>query len=294
MHTLSKITGKIKQGIFLVQNHVRQQLNFSQVAQKHLFMTYQKLAKQKEQLPTIRDTGFRVYSQTDDDGILLYIFSLIGFTNKLLLDVAFATPYGANSTNLICNWGFSGLLVEGNRQNIESSNKFFSFHPDTCVFPPKVLCHWVTADNINELLVDNGMNGDIDLFSLDIDGMDYWLWKKMTVVRPRVVIIETQTFWGPERSVTVPYNPKFNRSNIHPDYFGASIQAFVKLGREKGYRLVGCNRFGFNIIFVRNDIGIDVLPEIGAEECFRYLPPGLSQNRKERLDNVRNFEWTEV
>lgn len=293
MRLLSKITEKIKYDI-LGQNKISLQLHNSQVAQKHLFATYQNFAKQKDELPDLRDTGFRVYSQTDEDGIILYIFSLIGFTNKLLVDIAFATPYGANTTNLICNWGFSGLLVEGNQNNIDLSNSFFSSHPDTCIFPPKAICRWVSADNINELLENNDISGDIDLFSLDIDGIDYWLWKKMTVVRPRVVIIEAQTFWGPEKSVTVPYNSEFIRTNIHPDYFGASIQAFVKLGREKGYRLVGCNRFGFNIIFVRNDIGKDVLPEIATKECFRRLPPGLAIKRQKRLDNVKNFEWIEV
>ncbi|MCJ7636553.1 MAG: hypothetical protein MUO21_03605, partial [Nitrososphaeraceae archaeon] len=71
------------------------------------------MKKRKLPLPNFQDTGFRVYSQNDEDGLLLYIFSLIGFTNKICLDIAFASPYGANTTNLICNWGFTGLLIEG-------------------------------------------------------------------------------------------------------------------------------------------------------------------------------------
>ena len=265
-----------------------------QVAQRQLFLTCQQLAGQGKKGPGFRDVAFRNYSQTDEDGILFYIFSQIGFTNRLLVDIAFGNPFGANATNLICNWGFTGLLVEGDPQGVEKSIKFFSSHPDTYVFPPKTICHWVTAENINPLIESHGISGEVDLFSLDVDGIDYWLWEKLSVIRPRVVVMEAQTFWGTEKSVTVPYKPDFNRFDVHADYCGASIAAFVKLSHTKGYRLVACNRFGYNIFFVRNDIAADLLPEITIEECFSFLPPGLAENRKERLGNVSKYEWVEV
>ena len=78
-----------------------------------LHFHYQSLKKEGLSLPNFRDTGFRVYSQNDEDGLLLYIFSLIGMTDRRCVDIAFGSPYGANTTNLICNWGFAGLLIEG-------------------------------------------------------------------------------------------------------------------------------------------------------------------------------------
>ena len=109
MGILSKI--KTKLGARLIQE-IRQ-LNFQvcdqQLPQRQLFIQYQQLVKQGLELPCFRDAAFRVYSQADEDGILLYIFALIGFTNKLLVDMAFRNPYGANTTNLICNWGFNPL-----------------------------------------------------------------------------------------------------------------------------------------------------------------------------------------
>ena len=140
--------------------------------------------------------------------------------------------------------------------------------------------------------MDNGVEGEIDLFSLDIDGIDYWIWNAVSVIQPRVVLVEYQDIWGPERAVTVPYKPDFNRFDVHPDFYGASLPAFVKLGHAKGYRLVGVNRYGFNAFFVRKGIGEDVLPEIPVADCFSH--PKVIQGMKKRLPAVENLAWQEV
>ncbi|HEY3375028.1 MAG TPA: hypothetical protein VGK02_08215 [Candidatus Aquicultor sp.] len=291
---MGKLLGKVTQKISAEMNNPSLQAYNQQAAQRRLYLHYKMLCENEQQLPKFQDTGFRVYSQTDEDGLLLYVFSLIGFTNKVLVDIACGTPYGANTTNLICNWGFTGLLVEGSEENVETTRRFFASHPDTYIFPPKVECSWVTAENINDILYCNGISGEIDLLSLDVDGVDYWLWKNLSIIQPRVVVIEAATFWGKQRSVTVPYEPKFNRFDTHPDYMGASISAFVKLSREKGYRLVASNRFGYNIFFVRDDIGTEMLPEISVEECFHFAPLDLEQRREARLQSVMDYNWIEV
>ena len=166
-------------------NCLQSDLYSNQIIQRQLFFHYQYLKEKKLPLPNFQDTGFRVYSQNDEDGLLLYIFSLIGFTNKICVDMAFASPYGANTTNLICNWGFTGLLIEG--LNITESVKFFSNHKDTWIYPPRIIKAWITAENVNILCKRNGIEGEIDLFSLDLDGIDYWIWKSLKVIRPTVI-----------------------------------------------------------------------------------------------------------
>jgi hypothetical protein len=42
------------------------------------------------------------------------------------------------------------------------------------------------------------------------------------------------------------------------------------LGREKGYRLVGVQRLGFNAFFVREDIGAQLLPEITPAHVYAW------------------------
>lgn len=286
---------KLSEGIGIPTLPNREEILNNQIQQRQLQIQYQSLLAQKLPLPRLSDTGFRVYSEKDEDGILHYIFSLIGTTNKISLDIAFAAPYGGISTNLIINNGWNGILVCAQKSEVENVKRFFTSHPDTVPYCPQVYQYWVTAENVNEIAL-RGLKGlhiegrQIDLFSLDIDGMDYWIWKALTAVEPRVVVVEYHHGLG-ERSITVPYKPDFNRHDIHPNYMGASLPALVKLAKEKGYRLVGCNRFGFNAFFIKNGIG-EMLPEVSAQDCLRC--PQALEAQNNLTPEVLGYEWTEV
>ena len=170
---------------------------------------------------------------------------------------------------------------------------------DTYIYPPHVIQAWVTAENINELCEKNDLFGEIDLFSLDMDGVDYWVWKNLNTVNPRVVAVEYSDQLGPNKALTIPYKSDFiahpaESDNVGEpyDYFGASLPAFVKLGKEKGYRLVGVNKYGFNAFFIKNGIGEKWLPEIDAHICFNH--PKVQQGIKERWPKVKDMPWEEV
>jgi hypothetical protein len=71
-------------------------------------------------------------------------------------------------------------------------------------------------------------------------------------------------------ALTVPYDPM--RQWDGTNYAGASLEALVRLAREKGYRLVGCSFSGANAFFVRQDlVGDRFLEPATAEE--HYEPP---------------------
>ncbi|MBE9138803.1 glycosyltransferase [Nodosilinea sp. LEGE 07088] len=264
----------------------------SKCAQMQLWLQYRQLRCQPDALPDFGDTGFKVYSQADEDGLLLYIFALIGTTNKHCIDIAAGHPVGANSTNLIVNWGWHGLLIEGNPELVAASQQFYAKNSNTFIFPPQVVNAWVTAEGINGLIAQHGFEGEIDLLSLDIDGIDYWLLESLEVVKPRVMMVEYQDILGGDRALTVPYQPNFNRFDTHPDFYGASLPAFVKLAAQKGYRLVGCNQYGYNAFFVANGLGDDLLPEVSVQSCLTH--PKVWQGQKERLPAVENLPWVEV
>jgi len=158
------------------------------------------------------------------------------------------------------------------------------------------LREFVTAENINDLLVRAGVSGEIDLLCIDVDGMDWWIWKALDVVDARVVVVEYQDILGPDKSVTVPYNPNFQYSDAvhrtYPDYFGASLPAFVKLARQKSYRLVGCNQLGYNAFFVRAGLGDPCLPEVPPAACFRHPKTQFGQDI--RAARIRDLQWVEV
>jgi hypothetical protein len=241
----------------------------SQGVQLLLSDVYHELMRQKAPLPDLPDTEFRCFSQNGEDGILLYLFSLVGTTNKKAVEICAGSGIECNTANLIINHGWFGLLLDGDEQDIALGKRFYSRCRDTLVSPPTLVAAWITVDNINALVSENGFAGDIDLLSLDMDGVDYWIWRALACIRPRVVVLEFNAAWGPLRAVTVPYKPAFRLDfSKQPFCCGASLAAFVKLGQERGYRLVGTHRLGFNALFLRSDIGGDLFPEISPVKCF--------------------------
>lgn len=251
-----------------------------------LMLKYQELLRTKQPLPKFIDTEFRAFSQNGEDGILLYIFSLIGMQTRVAVEVCAGNGIESNSTNLIVNHGFKGLLFDGDEKNIQTARDFFNHSKDTFVSPPKIAHAWITKDNINNLIKKNGISGEIDLLSVDMDGVDYWIWKAINVINPRVVVVEYHEELGTD-SITVPYTDNFTKQGT---YFGASLPAFTKLAREKGYRLVGSNRQKFNAFYIRRDIAPDIFPEVSIESCLR-------QNKTEDytlLQELKGHEFTQV
>ena len=264
------------------------------IDQKVLSLLYKEQYHSKRPPLTFKDVGFRVHSQHEEDGILNFIFSLIGTTNKRCVEICAGDGIECNTANLIINHRWIGLLIDGNEINIEKAKQFYSANLDTKFWPPTIIKEWITKDNVNRVIQENGFTGQIDLLSLDIDGIDYWLWEEISCISPRVVVLEFNHLWGPDASVTVPYRDDFvaEFTQYGSDYAGASLKAFVKLNRKKGYRLVGTNAIATNAFFVRNDIECDWLPEIDASTCFDH--PRAQFGMKHRLPGVKNKEWVEI
>ena len=147
-------------------------------------------------------------------------------------------------------------MIDGNVDNIHYIKKDRIYWK----YNLKAICAFVNRDNINNLLIENGISGDIGLFSIDIDGNDYWVWEAITCISPRIIVCEYNHIFGPIANVTIPYDPNFIRTKAHFSnlYFGASIGALDKLSKKKGYALVGSNSNSHNAFFVRNDIVRDL------------------------------------
>lgn len=205
---------------------------------------------------------FRIRSQNEEDGLLLALFKRIGTTNRRSVEIGCGSN-GGNSGFLVQECGWTGLMVDANRAKIATVRVRYAGHAAT------IVKHRVTREDVNELLTVYGFGGEVDLLSLDIDGNDYWVWEAIDVCSPRVVVLEYNWLFGPDRAVTVPYDADFKvGASGTRSYRGASLAAFAHLGRRKGYRLVATERV--NAVFLRNDVA----PEIPAiEVAHGYRPP---------------------
>jgi hypothetical protein len=264
----------------------------NQADQILLAFKYKEYLKNGFPLPDFRDIGFRVNSQTDEDGILLYIFSLLGTTNKKVIEMCAGDGIECNSANLLIKHGWNGLLVDGNPKKLNRGRYFYQTCKDTIVHPPQLICSWIERENVNELIEKTGFSGEVDLFSLDMDGVDYWVWEALATVSPRVMVVEYQSMWGADKSVTVPYSREFSRTKLNPEYFGASLAAFNCLANKMGYRLVGCNTLCFNAFFVRNDVPCP-LPTVRVSDCFFHHRLS-AKHFEEYSTQMKNYPWIDI
>jgi hypothetical protein len=244
----------------------------AQIGQVLLRLQYQDLARRRVELPTLEDVEFRCHSQNGEDGILLYIFALLGTTNRKVVEICAGDGIECNAANLLVNHGWNGLLFDADAEQIARGRAFYATCRNTWVTPPTFVNAWITTEVVNGLVSNHGFSGPIDLLSIDVDGNDYWIWKALDCVTPRVVVLEFNAGCGPDVSISMTYQPDFRLDyTVQPYRCGASLSAFAKLARPRGYRLVGVQSRGFNAFFVRNGIGDELLPERSVRECYNGI-----------------------
>ena len=206
----------------------------------------------------INKFGIKIYSQNDEDGIILYILKHIGVKTKKFVEIGVENGIECNTTNLLKNFDWSGAQIEGNKKLYNNAKIQLKKVLGKKIKNLKLLNIFVTKKNINQILKKYS-GKEIDLLSIDIDGNDFWIWKAINCVKPRLVVIEYNSFFGPTLSCTIPYNHKFIWNyEKKRSYYGASLKALEKLGRKKEYTLVGVDGNGVNAFFVRNDLAKNI------------------------------------
>jgi len=163
----------------------------------------------------------RVFSQHGEDGIIEYLFQVLGEGTKFYVEIG-ATDGSrlSNTKHLRVNKQWSGLLFDD-----QYDDPLIGLHRQR-----------ITADNVNAVFAQLEVPSPFDFLSLDIDGIDWWVWRALTC-RARVVVVEYNRHLPLEEDLVLAYNPE--HAWDHTDYYSASLLSWVKLGQAKGYGLVG-------------------------------------------------------
>ena len=199
----------------------------------------------------IQQAEFKVFSQWGDDGIIEFLVSYLDIPEKSFIEFGVEDYTESNTRFLLVNHNWRGLVLDGNKKDIA-----YILEDEITWRHALIARHaFITKENINQLIQENGFSGELGLLHIDIDGNDYWVWDAIDSVNSVIVIIEYNSVFGKNQAITVSYNPTFNRTKAHYSnlYFGASLKALVTLGTKKGYSFIGSNSHGNNAYFVRND-----------------------------------------
>ncbi|NEQ95855.1 MAG: hypothetical protein F6K30_03835 [Cyanothece sp. SIO2G6] len=211
--------------------------------------------------------GDKVYSQSDEDGMIREIFNRIGTTNKTFVEFGIGNGLENNTLALLFE-DWQGLWIDASTQSVKTIRAEFA--PIIGRKQLMITESFITAENINQLISDAIQSEEIDLLSVDIDGNDYHVLNAITCTSPRVLVVEYNAKFTPPILYCMDYQPMHQWEK--DDCFGVSLKFLEVHLAEKGYCLVGCNLSGANAFFVRQDlVGDRFAAPFTAEH--HYEPP---------------------
>ena len=230
----------------------------------------------------LQDYEFSVYSQWGEDGIIQRLVSALPIANRTFIEFGVEDFNEANCRFLMAHNHWRGFVLDGSARWIEklrSADWLWKYDL-------RAAQAMVTRDNVNELLSRSGYDRDLGILSIDVDGIDYWLLEAVTAFEPRIIIMEYNALFGPDRAVTVPYDASFSRRAKHYSelYFGASLAALEHLAGRKGYALVCTESAGVNAFFVRNDLLGGDVQALSASAAYSTTHVRQSRNHEGALD----------
>jgi hypothetical protein len=180
-----------------------------------------------------------VFSQAGEDGIIAKIFEILPPRHKVSVEFgAWDGTYLSNTANLVRNSKWKGCFIEGNKE------KFIDLEAAYNEYDSAVLINSFVAlsgeNSLDSIFERYSLPSDFDFLSIDIDGLDFHVWRSLVSFKPMVVCIE----FNP----VIPNDVLFVQD---PDFAinqGSSLLAIVDLARDKGYELVATTRI--NAFFV--------------------------------------------
>lgn len=236
---------------------------------------------------------FGIFSQNGEDGILLWLLQQTGAPRKSFAEIGVENGRECNTAVLGLVLGWSGVMFEEDPLGAAAARRLAARALKDRQDRIEVRQLRVTRENADALLGD----GELGVLSIDVDGADYWLWEAARRVRPRIVIVEYNASFGPDRRITVPYQAGFSALAHHPSgyYHGASLAALEALGRNKGYSLVSVCSAGVNAFFLRDDILPPTIPARAAAEIFRpHAVRSRVHTPEEQWNMIRHLPYESV
>lgn len=211
----------------------------------------------------------RVYSQSNQDGVIQCIFDNIGVTNKFCVEFGFNTNTitggsGANVARLVVEDGWKCLLLDRDIENLS-----INLHKEM-----------LTPSNICEVFKKYEVPVMPDYVSIDVDSIDLWLMKALLEggYLPRVISVEYNSNFPLDMSITTKEGISWGNDMV----YGASMLALNKVAEEYGYSLIAVVS-QLDLFFVRKDLFTLPAPPI---EQFKELtglpihPPATKERLK--------------
>lgn len=218
-------------------------------------------------LDNLDNLAFSIYSQFNEDGIIQFLINNLDIKNKEFIEIGVENFEEANTRFLLQNNCWKGLIIDSLKENINFIKKQTYYWR----YQLEAEDVFITKENVNNIIKKYDFKQNIGLLSIDIDGNDYWVWDAISSINPDILIIEYNSLFGSEKSLTIKYDKNFVRPNrgIYKCLYGASLKALTNLSEKKGYSLVAVNSNGNNAFYVRNELLNEKIYKRDVIKCFK-------------------------
>ena len=200
-------------------------------------------------LDNINKKEYRITSQNNEDGIINFIFSELQLDKLNFVEIGFDF-YQNNSLSLLKK-SKKGLFIDGDEKKVLILKNIVKI-----LYPRKNLIvqnHLVDVDSINNLIKQNFEASDeVDFLSIDVDGMDYYLFESIDF-SPKLICIEYNFWFGKNLKCVAPYKKNYKAESLS-EYVGSSLRALIELAKLKGYHLIALESNCVNAFFIRDDL----------------------------------------
>ncbi len=215
---------------------------------------------------SFKDIEFSIFSQFGDDGIIQWLINNLDIPNKTFIEFGVEDYSESNTRFLMMSNNWSGFVMDGSKSNINRLRTSYYYWK----YDLNSKAVFINKDNINKLIEEEKFNKDLGLLHIDLDGIDYYIWKAINVIKPIIVIVEYNSIFGKNRPISAIYDSNFIRNKAHYSglLWGTSIKSLHDLANEKGYSFIGCNSSGNNAYFIRNDKLNDSVKSVTLDDGF--------------------------
>ena len=215
----------------------------------------------------LSDVDYKIFSQNGEDGILDYLIHQLNLEKPKFIEIGVGDYTEANTRFIFERCSPKGTIVdciENLEDKVKKNLKLWKGEL-------KIINKIVNSKNIIEIMQESNCSSDLDIFSLDIDGIDYWIIDKLPKNFSKIVVLEYNSTFGNEIEVTIPNIENFDRTKYHYSNlcFGMSFQAAIKLMEKKNFYYIGTNLFNNNIFFISK--------KFSKEKYFKNLVIGKSE-----------------
>lgn len=215
----------------------------------------------------LSDVDYKIFSQNGEDGILDYLIHQLNLEKPKFIEIGVGDYTEANTRFIFERCSPKGTIVdciENLEDKVKKNLKLWKGEL-------KIINKIVNSKNIIEIMQESNCSSDLDIFSLDIDGIDYWIIDKLPKNFSKIVVLEYNSTFGNEIEVTIPNIENFDRTKYHYSNlcYGMSFQAAIKLMEKKNFYYIGTNLFNNNIFFISK--------KFSKEKYFKNLVIGKSE-----------------